>query len=156
MVCCHVLGTEEDLLLMLVKKQRPCLANARPPIIAEDDLTYDDGLLAQTAQPLAPWLTLVEFISFREHYRLYWAGEEFDDEMWKDFHAWSQELRDAVLACVDTIICMLYAAGEQAMHDNVQPQAILVDKAACATEPELWPMLAFFNPNAFVLISDHY
>ncbi|GFG01584.1 hypothetical protein IFM53868_11018, partial [Aspergillus udagawae] len=181
-VRCHALCTEEDLLLMPAKKQRPRPANACPPIIAEDDLTHDDGLLAQTAQPLgvkdhwvkqvelsigyqmlqlsgiipAPWLTPVEFISFREHYRLYRAGEEFDDEIWKDFYTRSWELRDAVLARVDAIIYTLHAVGEQAMRDNVQPQAILVDEAARATEPELWPMLAFFNPNAFVLIGNHH
>lgn len=76
--------------------------------------------------------------------------------MWKDFRARSRELRDVVLACADAIICTLYAAGETAICDNVQPQAILVDKAACAMEPELWPALAFFNPNAFVLIGDHH
>ncbi|GFG21441.1 hypothetical protein IFM5058_11043 [Aspergillus udagawae] len=48
-VHCHALGTEEDLLLMPAKKQRPCLANARPPIIMEDDSTHDDGLLTQVA-----------------------------------------------------------------------------------------------------------
>ncbi|GFG01724.1 hypothetical protein IFM53868_11031 [Aspergillus udagawae] len=158
-VCCHVLGTEEDLLLMPAKKQRPRLANARPPIITEDDLTCPDGAAPGCEGLLgeaAPWLTLAEFISFCEHYRLYQAGEEFDNEMWKDFHAQSRELCDAVLAYVDAIICMLYAVGEQAIHDNVQPQAILVNEAACATEPELWPVLAFFNPNAFVLIGDHH
>ncbi|GFF31631.1 hypothetical protein IFM61606_10717 [Aspergillus udagawae] len=48
-VCYYVLSTEEDLLLMLVKKQRPHPANARPPIIAEDDSTCNDGLLTQVA-----------------------------------------------------------------------------------------------------------
>lgn len=57
-----------------------------------------------------------------------------------------------MLACADAIICTLYAVGETAIYDNVQPQAILVDEAARATEPELWPALAFFNPNAFILI----
>ncbi|GFF31511.1 hypothetical protein IFM61606_10701 [Aspergillus udagawae] len=175
-VRCHALRTEEDLLLMPAKKQRPRPANARPPIIAEDDSTCDDGLLAQvalaqmlfkfqqaqTAQPLGVkdhWvkqveLSIAEFISFYEHYRLYRAGEEFNDEMWKDFRARSRELRDAVLACADAIIYTLHAAGEQAMHDNVQPQAILVDEAAHATEPKLWPALAFFNPNAFNPLAD--
>ncbi|GFG00356.1 hypothetical protein IFM53868_10729 [Aspergillus udagawae] len=111
----HVLSTKEDLLLMPAKKQRPHPANTRPPIIAEDDSTCDDGLLVQ-----------------------------------------SWELHDAVLAYADAIICMLHAAGEQAMHDNVQPQAILVNEAARATKPELWPVLAFFNPNTFVLIGDHH
>lgn len=61
-----------------------------------------------------------------------------------------------MLACADAIICTLYAVGETAIYDNVQPQAILVDEAARATEPELWPALAFFNPNAFILIGDHH
>ncbi|KAF7175273.1 hypothetical protein CNMCM7691_007313 [Aspergillus felis] len=73
----------------------------------------------------------------REHYRLYRTGEEFDDATWKDFRARSRELRGAVLALADAIA-----------------QAVLVDKAARATECDLWPALAFFNLNAFVLIGE--
>ncbi|RHZ50301.1 DEAD/DEAH box helicase [Aspergillus thermomutatus] len=102
------------------------------------------------------WSTPDAFISFREHYRLYQAGEEFDDTTWMDFRARSRELRDTVLARADVILCTLHTAGETAIRDNVQPQAILVDEAARASEPELWPALAFFNPNAFVLIGDHH
>ncbi|RHZ53116.1 uncharacterized protein CDV56_105520 [Aspergillus thermomutatus] len=48
-VRCHALSTEQDLLLMSAKKQRPPPANAQPHIIAEDHSTRDDSLLAQVA-----------------------------------------------------------------------------------------------------------
>ncbi|GFG21115.1 hypothetical protein IFM5058_10923 [Aspergillus udagawae] len=139
----HALGTKEDLLLMPVKKQRPHLVNARPPIIAEDDSTCDDSLLAQVA--LAQML-----FKFQQAQTAQPLGVK---DRWVK-QSW--ELCDAVLAHADAIICTLHATGEQAICDNVQPQAILVDEAARATEPELWPALAFFNPNVFILISDHH
>ncbi|GIJ85656.1 hypothetical protein Asppvi_004517 [Aspergillus pseudoviridinutans] len=74
-----------------------------------------------------------------EHYRLYRAAEEFDDATWKDFRAGSWELRCAVLASADAIVCTLHAARETAIRGNVQARAILVDKAARATEQYEFP-----------------
>lgn len=57
---------------------------------------------------------------------------------------------------------LLYTAGRRwtehmnfvALQENVKPTAVAVDGAAQVAEPELWPVLAYYKLQAFILVGD--
>ncbi|KAL2852741.1 hypothetical protein BJX68DRAFT_265620 [Aspergillus pseudodeflectus] len=68
-----------------------------------------------------------------------------DDDM-KNFRTSLRTLRDDALVRSDVVVCTAFATSMTALRENVTPHAIIVDEAARFTEPELWPVLAWYQP----------
>lgn len=70
------------------------------------------------------------------------------------FRAATRALRDDVLARADVVVTTLFSTSETSLRCNPQPILIAVDEAAKIAEPELWPVLAFYHPRAWLLVGD--
>ncbi|KAF9885493.1 hypothetical protein FE257_012820 [Aspergillus nanangensis] len=94
-----------------------------------------------------------KYTKFVTHFNGYKESEEIQE----DKEAFNQELRllrDDVLSRASVVICTLYTTGATCVREQVKPAIIAIDEAAKVTEPELWPILAWFKPDAFLLMGD--
>ncbi|RHZ68502.1 DEAD/DEAH box helicase [Aspergillus thermomutatus] len=133
---------------------------ARPAGVADRRVKHAQLSLGHRMLQLAgvipePWSEPQAYEEFHEFFLQYQAGYDFDNDALKTFRSRTRELRNHVLARSNVVVATAFAVGDTPVRENVKPAVIAVDEAARLTEPELWPMLAWFNPRAILLVGDH-
>ncbi|KAL4792833.1 hypothetical protein BDV19DRAFT_391797 [Aspergillus venezuelensis] len=76
-------------------------------------------------------------------------GMDCDD--WICLRANLRMLRDDMLQRADVVVCTAFSAGCKPITQNVFPTAIGVDEAGKLLESEMWPVLAYYNPQGLFL-----
>ncbi|KAL3455307.1 hypothetical protein BJX64DRAFT_73046 [Aspergillus heterothallicus] len=56
----------------------------------------------------------------------------------------------------DVVVWTALATSMTPLRENVQPHAIIVDEVARFAERDLWSVLAWYNPQALLLLGDHH
>lgn len=95
------------------------------------------------------WSEPEKHVEFQFYWRQYESGETLDDGGMSAFRKATNYLRQAVLQRADAVVTT-------DIRENFRPAIalVLVDEAAKTSEPELWPLPAWFNPEAYLLVGD--
>ncbi|KAK7538279.1 P-loop containing nucleoside triphosphate hydrolase protein [Phyllosticta citribraziliensis] len=88
---------------------------------------------------------------FRQIYSRYKEGKLGDEEM-VTFQAAQKALRDVALARTDILVMTLSNAGDSELAKSINPKVIIVDEAARASDPDLWPIFAWYSQSTTRLL----
>lgn len=104
----------------------------------------------------SPWSQPVKYAEFRRFVDLYQEGAVFNAKEQESFTKTVKNLLRDTLRLADIVVATTFGASQPLVVDSLQPELIVVDEAARATEPELWPVLAHYNPQGYLLIGDPF
>ncbi|KAL2854942.1 AAA domain-containing protein [Aspergillus pseudoustus] len=124
--------------------------------LKELHLSLSWRMLQMAGYENAPWSEERKYLSFRTFFDMYSDGEDLSQEDMTEFRKHLRLLRDDALTRSDVVVSTAFAAGRTPIRQNVTPHAIIVDEAARYTEPDLWPVLAWYRPRALLLVGEHH
>jgi hypothetical protein len=81
-------------------------------------------------------------------------GDPVNEEQMTTFRESVKELRDELLARAHIVVCTAAATSHTSLVENFHPRVIWVDEAAKMHESSMWPILAYYRPEAWVLLGD--
>ncbi|GES66630.1 hypothetical protein ATEIFO6365_0015017800 [Aspergillus terreus] len=85
---------------------------------------------------------LEKYAEFRRFIDLYEDGAVFDPKDQESFTKTVTNQLRYTLQLVDIVVGTTFGASQPLVVDSLQPELVVIDEAARATEPELWPLLA--------------
>jgi superfamily I DNA and/or RNA helicase len=86
----------------------------------------------------------------------YRNGDTFSSNDLMKLRSAIRDLRDATIKRTDVLVCTPFAASMTPVRENTSLDVIVVDEAARVTEPELWPLMAWYTPRVLLLVGDHH
>lgn len=106
--------------------------------------------------PGSPWSDPDRWDNFRARYEGM-KGEKGEEENEKNralFTSLLKSLVQYILSQADVILCTVHAASQGWVYNSTHPDVVMIDEATMLSEASLWPILAYYEPTAFILSGD--